>query len=437
MKWKFNHVPILLAASMLALGGLVFFQYKWIAHSRKLSDEIFHQQVSMAVCSTIEKCGAKVTCTPEGCKVMCTASNDPQSSAIPANFLVNPNEPVNANLSSATSAPGNIDSDEFNNQLKRTLDFYNIDLPFQVSQSQYAPLSSTPAGAPTCVVNIPPKDDEAESFISLVFPSKNTYMVDQLKYMIAASFLILLFTAFVLLLANWWLLKQKQLMQRNTEMFNSMAHEFRTPLTNINLAAQLMSKKGNDPGNQKFLDIITKENSRLIQQVERVLHLARIDHGAHPLQQEQISLRALLDSVYHEMEIQIEEKNATVHFDSISDDVKIYGDRQHLTNVFRNLLDNALKYSTEKPEINISARDEKDGILISIQDNGIGIPASQSHLIFEKFQRLPQDQNAEQKGFGLGLAYVKKVIEMHKGFIQVDCTTQRGSCFNVFLPKFT
>jgi two-component system phosphate regulon sensor histidine kinase PhoR len=136
------------------------------------------------------------------------------------------------------------------------------------------------------------------------------------------------------------------------------------------------------------------------------------------------------------MEIQIEEKNATVQFEGIPDDVTIYGDRQHLTNVFRNLIDNALKYSTDKPEISITARNEKDGILISIQDNGIGIPASQSNLIFEKFQRLPQDQNTEQKGFGLGLAYVKRVIEMHKGFIQVDCTTQKGSRFNVFLPKF-
>jgi|GEM_PF-522741 len=433
MKWKFNHVPILLAASMLAIGGLVFFQYKWIAHSRKLSDEIFHQQVSMAVASTIEKCGAKVTCTPEGCKVMCTASNEAQGPT-PANFLVNPGESKPSNTS--TTATGNINSDEFNNQLKRTLDFYNIDLPFQVSQSQYAPETITQAGVPSCIVNIPPKDDEAESFISLVFPSKQTYMVDKLKYMIAASFLILLFTAFVLLLANWWLLKQKQLMQRNTEMFNTMAHEFRTPLTNINLAAELMSKKGNDPANQKFLDIISKENSRLIQQVERVLHLARIDHGAQPLQHENISLRSLLDNVYHEMEIQIEEKNATVQFEGIPDDVTIYGDRQHLTNVFRNLIDNALKYSTDKPEITITARNEKDGILISIQDNGIGIPASQSNLIFEKFQRLPQDQNTEQKGFGLGLAYVKRVIEMHKGFIQVDCTTQKGSRFNVFLPKF-
>jgi len=418
---------------MLALGGLVYFQYKWIAHSKKLSDEIFHRQVSMAVCETIEKCDANVTCGAKGYTITCNPN--PSTSA-----LQHDADSINAiyqqDPASAIPIPPDLaQNEEFQNQLKRSLDFYNINLPFQVSQSQGVPAPTEDRGASACVVNIPPKDDQAESFISLVFPSKDTFMVDRLKYMIAASFLILLFTALVLLLANWWLLKQKQLMQRNTEMYNTMAHEFRTPLTNIQLAAQLLNKKGNEQNQQKFLDIISRENSRLIQQVERVLHLSRIDHGMHPLQQEQISLRNLLESVYREMEIQIDAKNATVQFDDIAADLKIYGDRQHLTNVFRNLIDNALKYSTAKPEIMISARDEKDGILISIEDNGIGIPASQSRLIFEKFQRLPQDQSKEQKGFGLGLAYVKKVIEMHKGFIQVDCTLQQGSRFNLFLPK--
>ena len=419
---------------MLALGGLVYFQYKWIAHSKKLSDEIFHRQVSMAVCETIEKCDAKVTCGAQGYTITCNSNGQAVASNLEADSI---NAYYQQDPASSIPIPPDLaENAEFHDQLKRSLDFYNIDIPFQVSQTENVPATSSGPGAPACVINIPEKDDQAESFISLVFPSKDTYMVDRLKYMIATSFLILLFTAIVLLLANWWLLKQKRLMQRNTEMYNTMAHEFRTPLTNIQLAAQLLNKKGNEINNQKFLDIISRENSRLIQQVERVLHLSRIDHGMHPLMHEQIPLRSLLESVYHEMEIQVEEKNATIQFDGIATDLKIYGDRQHLTNVFRNLIDNALKYSTEKPKITISARDEKDGILISIQDNGIGIPASQSRLIFEKFQRLPQDQNKEQKGFGLGLAYVKKVIEMHKGFIQVDCTLQSGSRFNLFLPKF-
>jgi signal transduction histidine kinase len=107
----------------------------------------------------------------------------------------------------------------------------------------------------------------------------------------------------VLLLANWWLHKQRRLLRRNVEMYNNMAHEFRTPLTNINLAAQLIGKKMTDPKDQKFLDIITKENARLIHQVERVLHLAKLDSGDFHLQGEHIPLKSLLTGVQQEMEI--------------------------------------------------------------------------------------------------------------------------------------
>lgn len=418
MKWKLNHVAVLLAASTLALAGLVFFQYKWIAHSKRLSDEIFHQQVSMAVCSTIEECEAKISCTPDMCSLVCTPSG-----------LVDTSLTQHTNLAS---------DDQFHSELRRSLDFYNIDLPFQLHQSQVNPeVTSTDPSKPTCVVNIPPKSDQEESFISVVFPEKDTFMLSKLKYMIGASLLILLFTAIVLLLANWWLHKQRRLLRRNVEMYNNMAHEFRTPLTNINLAAQLIGKKITDPKDQKFLDIITKENSRLIHQVERVLHLAKLDNGDFHLNGEHIPLKSLLTGVRQDMEIQLEEKNGEIRFEGIPDHLEIYGDRQHLTNVFRNLIDNALKYTPARPEILISAREERDGILISVQDNGIGIPASQSRVIFEKFQRIPQEPNAEQKGFGLGLAYVKRVIELHKGFIQVDCAIRQGSRFNVFLPKLS
>jgi signal transduction histidine kinase len=417
MHWKINHVPILLAATVLALAGLVFFQYKWIAHSKRLSDEIFEQQVSMAVCATIEECGIADQCLPEFCALICQPSGGKDS-----------------NLNALHES---MHHDRFHQELKKSFDFYNIDMPFELSQSTQAHTTSTAEDKPMCVVNIPSEEDQDESFISIVFPEKDTYMLGKLKYMIGASLLILLFTALVMLVANWWLLKQKRLLRRNVEMYNSMAHEFRTPLTNISLASDLISKKLTDPKDHKFLDIIRTENARLISQVEHVLHLAKLGSGDYPLQHERIHLLKLIEEVQRDMEMQIEEKQATLDVSSISPDLEIYGDRQHLTNVFRNLIDNALKYTQDQPQILISAREEKDGVLISVQDNGIGIPASQSRLIFEKFQQVQQDTHSPAKGFGLGLAYVKRIIELHKGFIQVDCGMDRGSRFNVFLPKLS
>ena len=415
MKWKVDHVPVLLLASTLAMIGLVIFQYKWIDHSRKLSDEIFSQRASMALCSTLEDYGGGTVCNFIACGPVCgsTAVTD-SSIALQASLIHN---------------------EDFQSDLRKTLDFYNIDLKYQMTQTIEEPTTHNSNSPPSCVVNVPSHTDQQASFIKLDFPDKENFMLGKLKYMIGSTVLILLFTAVVLLLANWWLLKQKRLLQTNVEIYNNMAHEFRTPLTNISLAANLLSKDISNPKSEKFLDIITRENTRLIQQVERVLHLARLDNNEYALFNEQIQLKSLLHSVREELEIQIEERGAIVHMDDIPDHIEIYGDKQHLTNVFRNLMDNALKYAGERPTINISTKEEKDGIMISVQDNGMGIPASQCKFIFEKFQRIQDGNLHEQKGFGLGLAYVKRIVELHKGSVQVDSEVNKGSRFNVYLPN--
>jgi two-component sensor histidine kinase len=417
---KTNHVTILLVASTLAMIGLVFFQYKWISHSRKLSEEIFNQRASMALCSTLEEYGGGASCNPGTC-----GDGNASSNLLPQN------------LQASNGRQEILENEAFREDLRKTLNFYNIDLNYQISQSTCRPEANAKNAAPMCVVNIPPHIDQPEAFVMLAFPGKEKFMAGKLKYMIGASVLILLFTAIVLWLANWWLMKQKKLLNTNAEIYNSMAHEFRTPLTNIQLAASLLSKDPASSGNAKLLDIITRENSRLIQQVERVLHLARIDNGDYALKNERLHVKALLSSVIDEMQMQIEEKNAHVSIAQISDGFEIYGDRQHLTNAFRNLIDNSLKYTVEQPEISITAEEDKEGILISFQDNGIGIPASRSRQIFDKFHRIQDGQLNEQKGFGLGLAYVKRIVELHKGFIQLDCGISHGSRFNVFLPKIS
>jgi len=416
MKWKINHVAVLLSASTLAMIGLVIFQFKWIDHSRKLSDEIFSQRASMALCSTLEEyCGGSI-CNPASSDKLCR----------PANAAVE---------NTSTTQSSIIHDEEFQSDLRKTLDFYNIDLNYRMTQSDGVPVNQSNNHPTGCVVNIPGQSNQQESFIKLDFPEKEKFMMGKLRYMIGSSVLILLFTAIVLLLANWWLLKQKKLLHTNVDMYNNMAHEFRTPLTNISLAANLLATETSAPQRDKFLDIISRENAKLIHQVERVLHLSRLENGDYAFTPEHIFLKSLIRSVTDDLEIQIDQRKAQVIIEDIPDDIQIFGDKQHLVNVFRNLIENALKYATEQPKILISAKEQNDGILISVQDNGIGIPASQRQFIFEKFQRVHQGNLHEQKGFGLGLAYVKRIVELHKGFIQVDSEINKGSRFNVYLPK--
>ncbi|MEP6795102.1 MAG: HAMP domain-containing sensor histidine kinase [Saprospiraceae bacterium] len=418
MKWKINHVAILLSASTLAMIGLVIFQYKWIDHSRKLSDEIFMQRASMALCSTLEEYGGGSICNVMSC--------DKIASLIPGTD----------NLDNLTSPQSSlVHNEDFQTDLRKTLDFYNIDLNYRLTQSNGDPVSTK--SQTCCVVNIPTQSNQKEASIKLDFPDKEKFLMGNLKFMIASSVMILLFTAIVLLLANWWLLKQKKMLQTNVDIYNNMAHEFRTPLTNISLATNFLSKDITSPKSEKMLDIISRENSKLIEQVERVLHLAKLDNRKYDLNREQIHLKSLLTSVRHDLEIQIDERNATVNIESIPEDLEIFGDKQHLTNVFRNLMENALKYAGERPQISISTKEQKEGIMISVEDNGIGIPSAQHEHIFEKFRRGQTGNLHAEKGFGLGLTYVKKIIELHKGFIHLDSEVNKGSCFTIYLPNMS
>jgi two-component sensor histidine kinase len=356
MKWKINHVAILLSASTLAMIGLVIFQYKWIDHSRKLSDEIFMQRASMALCSTLEEYGGGSICNVMSC--------DKIASLIPGT----------ENFDDLTSPQSSlVHNEDFQTDLRKTLDFYNIDLNYSLTQSNGDPVSTK--SQTCCVVNIPTQSNQKESTIKLDFPDKEKFLMGNLKFMIASSVMILLFTAIVLLLANWWLLKQKKLLQTNVDIYNNMAHEFRTPLTNISLAANFLAKDISGPKSEKMLDIISRENSKLIEQVERVLHLAKLDNRKYDLNREQIHLKSLLTAVRDDLEIQIDERNATVNIESVPFDLEIYGDRQHLTNVFRNLMENALKYAGDRTQISISTKEKKEGIMISFEDNGVGIPS--------------------------------------------------------------
>ncbi len=397
--------------------GLVLFQFKWIQHSRHLAEEIFHQRASMALCSTLEEYGDGAICTPSQCAVLCGDGVVKETTDTSRQVL--------------------LDNELFQADLRRTLDFYNIHLPFQLAESGQNPAQGASGEAAGCVVNLPAHVDRHESFISLTFPDKDNYMFAGMKFMITATILILFFTALVLWVANWWLHKQRKLLRLNVEMYNNMAHEFRTPLTNIQLASNMLLKHTNPEQSSKCIDIIRKENTRLIQQVEKVLHLARMDKGEYDLQSEKVQVAEILRHVVEELDIQIAGQEAQVILEPIPQQFELAGDRHHLGQVFRNLIDNALKYAGDKPVIHITAREEKEQIVISVQDNGKGIPPEKSKIIFDSFSRIEDAGHSSQKGFGLGLAYVKRIIELHHGRVQLDRDVIQGCRFNVFLPKWT
>ena len=170
-------------------------------------------------------------------------------------------------------------------------------------------------------------------------------------------------------------------------------------------------------------------------QVERVLQIAQLENGEYALEKEEIELTNLIQNVVEDMKLAIQNKGGVVRLIGFEHPQKIYGDALHLSNVFRNLIDNALKYNDLNPEIAIAVEDRSKGILLKFSDNGLGISKTNQEMVFEKFQRVGAGNNHSRKGFGLGLCYVKMIIEKHCGTIKLFSELNKGSRFELYLPK--
>jgi two-component system phosphate regulon sensor histidine kinase PhoR len=179
---------------------------------------------------------------------------------------------------------------------------------------------------------------------------------------------------------------------------------------------------------------VSRESKQLMQQVERVLHLAKLEDGDYQLRMEEINLEILLKKVIQDMDLQINQKGALVSLNVNGQIPSIKGDQFHLSNAFRNIIDNALKYSQSSPEILIHIEQTPDGIKLLFQDNGIGISKADQEIIFDKFQRIGTGNVHQQKGFGLGLSYVKKIMDLHQGAIKIFSELNQGSRFDLYIP---
>ena len=419
---QFSRTSYVIAASTLALIALIAFQVKWLSDSRNFIEEQFDEKVRLALCYAVGNmvvepslyCGTSPeSCVPvssEGCLPLVQEGDD---------FKVTSNSPFER------TALDSILEDAF--------DFYAIDMDYQVSileQENFNSFGEFPTYQ--CSLNTLEKNDKY--VLSITFPERKDYVYAKMKFMSISSMVILFFITSVFIFANYSLLRQKRMNQINNEFFNNMAHEFRTPLTNISLAGNLLTKKNPDLQENRYLNIVKKESKKLHQQVERVLHLAKLENGEYQLEKENLCANSLIKEVLAGMDIQIKEKNAKVVFQSEGDNISLHADKFHLGNAFRNLIDNALKYSCRDPKINIQMKQEKEGVSIQVEDNGIGICKKDQKGVFEKYQRVNTGDVHNQKGFGIGLAYVKMIIERHQGAIKVFSDLNKGTRFDLFLP---
>ncbi len=273
--------------------------------------------------------------------------------------------------------------------------------------------------------------------LALFFPGRESFVYRSLNWLLLASFLFSLIILLTFGLSVFYILRQKKISEMKSDFINNMTHEFKTPIATISVATDSITNEKvvtNPERIRYFAGMIKKENLRMNRQVEDILTIARLDQKDFEFKWEAIDVHELVNDAIQGIKIQIEKRNGKIETNFAAANSVITTDKIHCTNVIYNLLDNANKYSAESPQIKISTKNKNNGILISVEDKGIGMTKAVQSKIFERFYRQTSGNIHNVKGFGLGLNYVKAVLEANRGTITVHSEQGKGSRFDVFLP---
>jgi two-component system, OmpR family, phosphate regulon sensor histidine kinase PhoR len=274
-------------------------------------------------------------------------------------------------------------------------------------------------------------------FLSAWFPEQSNIVMRSLLDWIVISGLF----AFVLIIgfpvSLYIFNRQKRISDMKSDFINNMTHEFKTPIATISLASEMLMKKSirEDEGKtQRYARIIYDENTRLQNHVEQILSVSLLERGRFRLKKREVNVNEIIREAVENFGIAIKDRNGEIKTHYCAKDFMINADKEHLMNVIINLLDNANKYSPGNPWIRIGTQSIGNGIIISVEDRGVGISLENQQQVFKKLYRVPTGNLYNQKGFGIGLYYVKTIIEAHGGHINIKSELNKGSRFDVFLP---
>ncbi|MCQ2284435.1 MAG: HAMP domain-containing histidine kinase [Bacteroidales bacterium] len=275
-------------------------------------------------------------------------------------------------------------------------------------------------------------------YIILYFPTERGIFLQRMSTIVGLIICLLIICFTISFTALYSLYRQKKLSEVTNEFVNNMTHEFKTPISTISLACEAMS----DPSIhsdadmlETYITIIRDENERLKNMVTNILQIAQLKKGQVKMDIALIDMHELIHKVTDSIALQIKSSNGRLNLALNADDPAVFGDRTHLANVLINLIENGIKYSVKEPEILINTQSNDKYFMVSVTDKGIGIPKKALGEIFKNFYRVPKGNVHNVKGYGLGLGYVKKIVSLHKGKIQVKSEEGKGSTFVVYIPK--
>ena len=434
--------PIITVLISLSLFGLIFFQFVWLNSARETKEKQLRENIFLATSEAAEKLmenkndflslnkNADLRFSSEKLKleilrpsVIQRYTKDEISAIIRKAFDKRLMEgvPFEFAISDNTITGDQIQSDQFFQYFIDSTHNTNVAIPLVPAPgSTYENLTK-------------------EEFLVVIVPHQQTIIFRGILWFIIGSilFTIIIITAFFLTIKA--LLRQKKLSEIKSDFINNMTHEFKTPLATISLAVDALKNEkvvSDKTKHDYFIDIIKEENKRMNKQVETILQAALFDRKEVQLNKKLISVHSIIRDAVNNVQLPLQEKNGKIELMLSATSDIIEGDELHFTNVINNLIENSIKYSKESGlMIKISTASNSNQITISVSDNGIGMTKETTKRIFEKFYRAHTGNIHNVKGFGLGLSYVKTIVEAHKGKIKVDSTFGQGSTFTVYIPQ--
>ena len=308
---------------------------------------------------------------------------------------------------------------------------YSNGLSTKIKSNNYLEVQSGPK------YTIPFFDDQLSNVkydLVVSFPEKREYVLSGIIGIASLSFLLTLVIIILSTGALYQILRQKKLSEIKNDFINNISHEFKTPIATINLALDSISSNEKNNITEKtnsYLGMIREENSRMLSQVENILRISQLEKSSNPLKMDSIDLHEVIEDATEHVKLLIGSKKGKINLKLNAINRYINGNKNHLENIIINILDNAIKYSKNSPVINFTSNTVEDKIQLCIEDKCIGMDKSTQKMIFEKFFREQNGDIHNIKGHGLGLSYVKKIVDFHNGIIKVDSEKGVGTKFSI------
>ncbi|MDX2304654.1 MAG: HAMP domain-containing sensor histidine kinase [Microscillaceae bacterium] len=412
-------IVYIIAISAFSLVGLVILQISWILHAAKLQESQLKHRITMAS----YRVGHRLS------------QEKPTVEAI--SQKLDENKGCQLSIQLDEMAHQVIDS-----LIKQEFRYHQLDLDYKFEivdreHRKYASTCQNNINAQSICLDEVTAQAGGRGELRISFLNIDSYIYAQMGSMLFASFVFisLVIACFGLTIKTIW--KQKRMSEMTTDFINNMTHELKTPISTISLASNMLRRERVLDQKDKIIHysgIIHEENAKLQNQVEHVLRIARIEKGEFKLNKERANVHDLVQEAIRSFELQIISRNGQIrcYFNALRQEV--VADVNHLTNVISNLIDNANKYSLDHPEITVSTYNRDRGVVISVEDKGIGMSKDKQKYIFNKFYRVSTGNIHDVKGFGLGLAYVKMMIDAHKGQINLNSEPGKGSRFDIYIP---